>query len=161
MIKINKGLIDPIVKQGKESDRKRKNFNFHPEASDPMHRMIHASNIGTYVQPHKHENPDKTEAFIILQGKILLVEFDDEGNITDHFIMDAAKGNYGVEVPPRHWHMLITLENDTVFYEVKNGPWDPSDDKFFAPWAPSEGDKECQAYIQQVLDKLDLSIPKN
>lgn len=156
MIKIDQQLVKDVIEYAKVNERKRKNFNFHPTAKDPMHRMIHASNPGTYVQPHKHENPDKTEAFIILQGKVLLVEFDDHGNIMDHFIMEAGTQNYGVEVPPRAWHMLITLEENTLFYEVKNGPWDPSDDKFFADWAPKEGDTECDEYIQNVLNGLGL-----
>ncbi len=156
MIKIDKTLIDPLLKAGGESPRKRKNYNFHPEASDPMHRMLHASNTGTYVQPHKHENPDKTEAFVILKGKVVVIEFDDEGNITDHIIMQAGSENYGVELPPRAWHMLITLEDNSLFYEVKNGPWDPSDDKFFAPWAPKEGEEGCRAYNKKILKQLQL-----
>ena len=156
MIKINQGLIEPIVKESQDSPRKRKNFNFHPKASDSMHRMIHASNKGTYVQPHKHENPDKTEAFIILKGKVLIIEFNDLGEITDHIIMDSSTENYGVEIPPRVWHSLITLEDNSVFYEVKNGPWDPSDDKFFASWAPKEGDVEAENYMNSLLQKLQL-----
>jgi len=156
MIKINKDLINPIIKKGQESPRKRKNFNFHPDASDPMHRMIHASNKGTYVQPHKHENPDKIEAFIILKGKVLVIEFNDEGEIMDHIMMDPNSGNHGVEIPARVWHGLITLENDSVFYEVKNGPWDSSNDKFFASWAPKEGDAESEIYMNMILEKLQL-----
>lgn len=156
MIKINHDLIKGIVQEAAVNDRKRKNFNFHPAATDLMHRMIHASNPGTYVQPHKHENPDKTEAFIILKGKVLLIEFDDQGNIIDHFIMQANSANYGIEIPPRTWHMLITLQENSLFYEVKNGPWDAADDKFFAPWAPSEGDPNCGDYIKSTLKKLQL-----
>jgi len=156
MIKINKELIEPIIKEGQVSARKRKNFNFHPSASDPMHRMIHASNKRTYVQPHKHENPDKTEAFIMLKGRVVVIEFNDEGEIVDHIIMDPTTGNHGVEIPPRVWHSLITLENDSVFYEVKNGPWDPSDDKFFAPWAPQENENESENYMHNLLQKLQL-----
>lgn len=156
MIRINDDLIKDVIPEARSNKRLRKNFNFHPSASDPMHRMIHVSNIGTYVQPHKHENPDKTEAFIILKGKILLVEFDEEGSIIDHFIMQANTSNYGVEFVPKTWHMLITLENDSVFYEVKNGPWNPEDDKHFASWAPSEGDSDCAEYLKNILHRLNI-----
>lgn len=156
MIRIDHNLINPLIEEAKESPRKRKNFNFHPEASDLMHRMIHASNKGTYVQPHKHENPDKTEAFIILKGRVLVIEYNDDGEIIDHTILDVSKGNYGVEIPSRIWHSLITLENDSIFYEVKNGPWNPSDDKFFAPWSPKEGDPKAEIYMNTILKKLQL-----
>ena len=156
MIKINQDFLLPIIEEGQTSSRKRKNYNFHPDASDPMHRMIHATNPDTYVQPHKHENPDKTEAFIILKGKVLVVEFDDHGEIIDHMIMDPEKNEFGVEIPPRVWHTLITLEKDSIIYEVKSGPWDPSDDKFFAPWAPIEGEAGTKEYTKEVLQKLKL-----
>lgn len=156
MIKIDDSIINNLLAEGRTSQRKRKNFNFHPDASDPMHRMLHSTNTDTYVQPHKHEDPDKTEAFIILKGKVLIVEFNEEGTIIDHLIMDPEAGNYGAEIPPRVWHTLITLEDDSLIYEVKNGPWDPADDKFFATWAPEEGSHDCMDYNREILSLLNL-----
>lgn len=35
-----------------------------------------------------------------------------------------------------------------MFYEVKQGPYDPQRAKEFAPWAPLEGTPEALAYLQ-------------
>jgi cupin fold WbuC family metalloprotein len=154
MLVIDKKLTDSLTEEALIHPRKRKNLNFHRVFSDPMNRMLHAMEPETYVQPHKHENPDKREAFIILRGKVAVVEFDDAGNIREHIILDPLTGNYGAEIQPRTWHCLIVLEKGSLVYEVKDGPYDPSDDKFFASWAPAEGDPGTSAYRKKLLSQI-------
>jgi cupin fold WbuC family metalloprotein len=157
LVKITSNNLDKLSEKAKHSERKRMNFNFHKQPDDTLQRMIHVMHRGTYVQPHKHENPDKREAFIILRGRVALIEFDNEGKPTDHIIMDKNEGNFGVEVPPKIWHNLIALEDNSAVYEVKDGPYSPVDDKNFAQWAPKEGDKECKKYLKNLIRKLELS----
>ncbi len=64
MIKINKQLLMDVLSRSRFSPRKRINYNFHKEYSDPINRLLNAAQIGTYVRPHKHLN--KIEIFIIL-----------------------------------------------------------------------------------------------
>lgn len=157
LIKITSDELDKLSRKAKDSVRKRMNYNYHEQLDDTLQRMIHAMHKGTYVQPHKHEDPDKREAFIILRGRVALIEFDSNGKPVNHIILDGKAGNYGVEIPPKTWHSLIALENDSVVYEVKDGPYSPDDDKNFATWAPKEGDEECRQYIQNLISKLKLS----
>ncbi len=154
MIKINRQLLDEVSQKAQGRERKRQNFNFHPELSDPLQRMLNAIEPGTYVHPHKHENPDKVEAFVVLRGKLAVIEYDDAGEITDYSILSVESGNYGVEIPARKYHSLIALEEGTVVYEVKNGPYAALDDKNFAPWAPAEGAPGCEAYLSELLSKI-------
>ena len=156
MIKINETFISTTSEKAKKSSRRRQNFNFHKEDSATLQRMLNALELDTYIQPHKHENPDKVEAFFVLRGRILVVEFDDEGNITEHIVLDSRKGNYGAEIAPRTWHTIICLEPGSVAYEVKDGPYNAAVDKNFAPWAPAEGDKNCTAYLTEILEKLNV-----
>ncbi|HYG37105.1 MAG TPA: WbuC family cupin fold metalloprotein [Cytophagales bacterium] len=156
MIEINKELVDKVCEKANSSARLRMNHNFHENASDTMHRMINALQTGTYIRPHKHENPDKNEAFILLRGTVLIVEFDPSGNIVYHTILSHATGNYGVEIPPKTFHSLIPLEKDTVIYEVKDGPYDVKRDKIFASWSPEEGSPEGSAFNKSILDKLNI-----
>ena len=156
MIPINNKLLDAVSSRAKVSLRLRTNHNFHTTPSDTLHRMLNAVEPFSYVCPHKHENPDKREAFIILRGKMLVVEFDHGGNVTNHIILDPLTGNFGVELPPATYHTIIALAPDTVVYEVKDGPYDVSNDKGFAPWAPIENSADCQAYLTQLLDNLNI-----
>lgn len=151
MIKINQNLIAELAEIASISTRKRINYNFHKVPGDPLQRLLNVMQPNTYLQPHKHENPDKREVFIALKGKFLALEFGDEGNIVDFVILDPTTGNYAAEVPARTYHSVICLEPDSAIYELKDGPYDPADDKHFAPWAPKEGEAGCEGYIIKIL----------
>lgn len=163
MIKINDEFISITSDKAKKSPRKRQNFNFHKEDAATLQRMLNALELDTYIQPHKHESPDKVEAFFVLRGRILVVEFDDDGNVCEHIILDSKKGNFGAEIAPRTWHTIICLEAGSVAYEVKDGPYNAAIDKNFASWAPAESNDasiqaQCAAYNQKILAYLGISI---
>lgn len=158
MIKIDRNFTDKLINQAQKSTRRRVNYNFHKELSDTLQRMLNVMNKDTYVQPHKHENPDKREAFIILKGKILVIEFDDSGNIKEHILLDQTQKNYGCEIAPGTWHTLICIEENSIIYEVKDGPYIQETDKIFAPWAPQEGDSLCTEYNTALMQKLHFRL---
>jgi cupin fold WbuC family metalloprotein len=158
MKKVDTILLDTLGRKAGEAVRLRTNLNFHESYDAPVQRMINAMEPGTYLQPHKHENPDKTESFFILRGRLLVVEFDDEGRITDHAILDHDTGMYGVELPPRTWHTVVCLEPGSAAWEVKDGPYIPITDKNFAPWAPKEGDAGTTEYIRDILRQLGIHL---
>ncbi|MFW5886311.1 MAG: WbuC family cupin fold metalloprotein [Bacteroidota bacterium] len=153
MIKINQNLLQEIIFKARISTRRRMNYNFHEKASDTLQRMINVMIPGTYVQPHKHENPGKREVFIILKGKAWVIEFDDMGNINESYLMDPSLENYAVEIPPSTWHMIIPVE-ESVFYELKDGPYDPNSDKVFASWAPPETSPGKTTFVEEVLKSM-------
>lgn len=156
MLKIDEAFIEHTSQQARTSPRRRKNYNFHRHDADTLQRMLNAMEPDTYIQPHKHENPDKREAFFCLRGKIMVVEYNENGSISDHTILDPLSGNYGCEVSPRTWHSIISLQSGSVAYEVKDGPYDPAIDKHFAPWAPKEGEAGCIEFNQKVLKEIGL-----
>ena len=157
MIKINDGFLDITSAKAKKAERKRMNFNFHPSHDDPLHRMLNAMEPGTYIQPHKHEDPDRFEIFLALRGRFVAIIFDNQGNITDHAILDNREGKYGVEIPEKVFHTLLSLEPGSVAYEIKEGPYLPGAAKNFAPWAPPEGDPEVESYIENLLQEIGIS----
>jgi cupin fold WbuC family metalloprotein len=158
MQRIDQRLINQVSAEAGMAARKRKNYNFHTEENDPLQRMLNALEPGTYIVPHRHVNPAKREAFIILKGRVLFIEFDDTGHITDHCILDSATGNFGAEIHPGSYHTLIALEEGSVIYEIKDGPYHAKTDKEFAPWAPPEQHTEAAAsYLQQLLGELGMA----
>ncbi len=154
MMKITDKLISAVSDKAKTSIRKRCIYNFHNNTSDYIQRLINAAEPDTYVHPHKHENPDKIEIFLILKGRVLVIEFNDNGKITDHIILDSEKGNKGVEISPKTWHSFIVLKEGSVLYEIKEGPYIMETDKIFAEWAPEEGTKEGQEFNEKILSNL-------
>lgn len=104
------------------------------------------------MQPHMH--PDKCEAFIILKGSILFVIFDEKGNILRHQILAQGSDCLGLEIPPQTYHTLIALEEGTVIFEIKHGPYNALTDKVFATWSPKEGEEGYQLFKQNILSIL-------
>jgi cupin fold WbuC family metalloprotein len=147
---INAELLEKISQQAKFSSRKRQNYNFHETFDAVVQRMLNSIEPESYVCPHKHENPDKVEAFIVLKGKVKVIEFDDSGHIISHCTLSAEDGIYGSEIAPRIWHTVIALV-PSIVYEVKEGPYSPVNDKNFAPWAPKEGEPGTREYISELL----------
>ena len=146
-------LLDELSQKAKNSNRKRLNYNFHDDLADPINRMLNAFEPGTYIQPHRHENPDKREVFIVLRGSLVVAFFDDSGKPIDFILLDPKHGTYAIEVPPRVWHSVISLEHGTVVYEIKDGPYQQITDKNFASWAPKEGHPDCDEYLSSLTDK--------
>jgi cupin fold WbuC family metalloprotein len=158
MIKIDTTLLDATSALAKASPRRRMNHNFHQDFSDTLQRMLNAMEPLSYIQPHKHEDPDKREAFFALRGRFVVIEFDHEGNITGHILLDPLKGNFGAEIAERTFHTIVALDPGTVAYEVKDGPYSPIDDKNFAAWAPKEGAADAKEYLHQILSKVGIDI---
>jgi len=156
--KIDEELLSEVILEARERDRKRANYNFHSTYNDPINRMLNAFEPGTYIQPHKHENPDKREVFLLLKGKLAMVFFDDAGKVTEHVVLEQSAGNYGVEVPPGVWHTVISLKPGTIVYEIKDGPYEQENDKNFAAWAPKEGAVDCEEYLDEILKVLNLTV---
>jgi cupin fold WbuC family metalloprotein len=160
MLKITNKLIDDVSKEAKASKRKRCNYNFHTRYNDPIQRFLNAVEPDTYLRPHKHENQDKTEIFLILKGRVLILEFDDNGKIMDHIILDAEGENKGVEIPFNTWHSFISLQESSVLYEIKEGPFIQEKGKIFANWSPEEGTKEAHGFNKKILQELRIP-PEN
>jgi cupin fold WbuC family metalloprotein len=114
--------------------------------------MLNVIEPGTYIRPHKHDNPDKNEVFILLSGKALVLEFSDKGNITESYILDPITEDYGAEIGPGVFHTIISLAQDTVAYEVKEGPYLPATVKQFATWAPEEGSEGVEDYLNRLIE---------
>jgi cupin fold WbuC family metalloprotein len=148
---ISRSLVAASVAYSRESPRRRVIQPFHKGAADPLHRMLNAVQPDSYVRPHRHLDPPKAEAWIVLQGALAFFTFEDEGAVRDCLRLAANGENFGVDLAPGVYHGFIALEPDTVIYEVKTGPYSELDDKAFAPWAPLEGAPEAAGYMRRLL----------
>ena len=151
---INNDLINSVSTHAKQSKRMRMNFNFHTEDTALFQRMLNALEPSTYIRPHKHENPDKSEAFIAIRGKMAVITFDDNGRIIQSANIEPCSNCLGVEIPPCTWHTIISLESGSVAYEAKDGPYNPDTDKIFAKWSPAEDSPEAVSYLEFLKSEL-------
>lgn len=148
-------LIDlPLCRQlslrARENPRRRQNLNLHTELEAPSQRLLNALEPGTYVRPHRHLSSPRAETFVGLQGVLALCLFDDCGGLAQVVVFGPGTGVFGADVPPGAWHSVVCLEPGAVFFEAKDGPYRPLDDKDWPVWAPREGTPEAVDYLNHL-----------
>ncbi len=158
----NSDLTQIALNLAEKNPRKRAIVRIHEKLSDENHLMINAILGESYVQPHKHDELEKTEIFRIIKGKALVVFFDEEGRVEDKIEMDSdPDGRKIVTVRPGKWHTVIPMSDETVLLEAKKQPaggYNPETDKEMAPWAPDQKDIEFGLkYIMKLKGELDIS----
>jgi len=147
--------LEVVRRLARESDRGRAIVRYH-EPKDAVQRMLHAIEPESYVRPHCHDDPTRSEVFIALAGAALVVRFDAEGNVDERIEIRAGGPQFGCEIPPPCWHALFALDVGTVLYEVVNGPFDPADHKHYAAWAPPEDSPEAPAFLDELRRRVGL-----
>jgi len=142
--------IAQLMQLASTTSRKRTILRLH-EHEEPVQRMVNAMIPGTYIPPHKHENPDKVELFNIIVGRLAVLHFAEDGAVENVIVLDARGENRVVDVPPRTYHSLIPLEPCAAL-EIIQGPYDAETHKQLAAWAPDENSPEAEAYLQQLTE---------
>jgi len=145
---ITQQLLDDLMAQAAQSERGRVPYRFH-EHADPVQRMLNAIVPGSYITPHKHENPDKVELISILAGQAAVLHFSDTGEVLNIHLLTTDGPVRGVDIPPRTYHNFVAL-TPCVVLEIIQGPYHPDTHKQFAAWAPKEGSPECAPYLQNL-----------
>ncbi len=142
-------LFDELIARAAQSPRRRINHNFHRAMEENPHRFLNVLLRGTYIAPHRHLEPPKSESFVVLAGEIAFFTFDDTGRVATHTLL--GQDPLGIDIQPGVWHTLAVLSEHAVCFEVKPGPYLAANDKAFAPWAPREGDPAAAHYLASLL----------
>lgn len=147
---ITQDLLDQVTGEARDSVRMRKNYNLHPNDAFCCHRLLNAIEPGSFIQPHRHLDPNKDESMVILRGRLGVVAFDEGGAVTGTHLLQAGDA-VAVDIPHGEFHTVLSLEPGTVFFETKGGPYLPLTSEEKAPWAPVEGDGSTNAYLASLV----------
>ncbi|MFM2121946.1 MAG: hypothetical protein RLZZ589_383, partial [Cyanobacteriota bacterium] len=75
----------------------------------------------------------------VLQGALGLLLLAGDGQILQTERLSACGPLRGIELAEDQFHTLVALSRDAVLLELKQGPYQPTDDKDFLPQFPAEG----------------------
>ena len=148
---IETSQFDRLASEAAQGPRLRINHNFHGSMEDNPHRFLNVMLQGTYLRPHRHLLPPKSESFVVLEGSLAFIIFDESGRIAEGYELSAGGPVRGIDIGPGIWHTVFVLSERCVCFEVKPGPYRVSDDKEFAAWAPAEGDPSVPAFQENLL----------
>ncbi|CAD5107851.1 WbuC family cupin fold metalloprotein [Zestomonas carbonaria] len=143
---LDQALFATLADQARSNPRGRQHHNFHA-MEEPCHRLAVGLQPHTYIAPHRHLSEDKAESLLVLKGRLGLLTFDEQGNLTGTRELAAGGECVGVDLPPGVFHALVVLEADSVLFECKAGPYRPLGEGEQAPWAPREGEEGVAAYL--------------
>jgi cupin fold WbuC family metalloprotein len=148
---ITQELFNTLAEQASHHPRLRQNYNFH-ELSEKVQRFLNVLQPGTYVRPHHHNRPADVngfECFLVLQGELGILIFDQNQTVihTEHL---SAQGNVrGIELAEGTVHTIVALAPNTIMFELKEGPYYPTNDKNFLAGFPLEGTSEADQCVKQ------------
>ena len=149
---ITDDMFVQLISQAADSPRKRSHYNVHESPSDMVQKLFVAATTQSYFRPHRHT--DKSEFALVLRGQFVVFSFDDAGNITGHQHIGEGSGVNGLELAQNTWHCWLALSDVAVFFETKQGPYDPATASEFAPWAPAENTPEAAPYLAMLRNAI-------
>ena len=120
---ITQSLLDTLTAQAKAGPRLRQHYDLRNSEHDGSQRMLNALEPGTVLPIHRHLC--SSEAVAMLRGKANWIFYDDNGNVTGKYLIEAGGENPGIVVPMGQWHTLECLESGTVIMESKAGAFEP------------------------------------
>src|SRR5450631_4320072 len=147
---VTRELLARITAEARNSPRLRKNHNIHPSDESRCHRLLNAIEPASYIRPHRHLDPEKDEAFILMSGRLGIILFSPEGVVEQVVVLSLESGNLAADIPHGCYHSAVSLQPGTVFYEAKAGPYLPLTEAETADWAPLENDPAAPAYLERL-----------
>jgi cupin fold WbuC family metalloprotein len=141
--------LDALKDTAASATRARAHLNVHEELDANVQRLFIATQPDTYMRPHRHREAHKWEFFIVLQGRIDLLVFDELGELQQRVALSAEQTR-AVEVPPRTWHAYVCMAADTLAMEIKEGEYLPTEEQDFASWSPAENTAQAPAFLAQM-----------
>jgi len=152
---VTRELLLQVSDEARHNPRLRKNRNFHASDESRCHRLLNAVEPGSYIRPHRHLDPEKSEAFILMSGSLGIVTFTDSGLVAETVLLSHAGGNLAADIPAGVCHTALSLETGTVFYETKAGPYRQLLEDEICTWAPADTDPQAQDYLLKLRSLFD------
>lgn len=120
---IDQKFLDSLSAHAKANPRLRQSYDLRTTPDDKSQRMLNALEPGTIMPIHRHRNTSET--MVMVRGKLIDRFYDDDGSITDEFVMEPC-GQYAmVQINKGQWHSLEVLSSGTVIFEAKDGAYEP------------------------------------
>lgn len=148
-------LIDELIERASHESLRRARVCLHNNHEDQVQEMVIAFCRDSYIPPHRHLN--KSESFHMIHGEIMVVLFDDDGNVVQLIQMgEITSGKTTIfRLNSCQWHMIIPLSNVVVLHEVTTGPFIP-DSNLFPLWMPALDDKkQIDDFLRRIAETLE------
>ena len=150
-VSINHNLLIDL-KQFSDAGGEDVRLSLHKEPKAAIHDMIILQRRSNgYRRPHCHSL--KGETWHLLEGKMGVFVFDNDGGLTDSCLMEPG-GYFLYRLEPHQYHTAIPLSDFVIYHESKLGPFLGDADSLYPTWAPDNSDPVSAAAYQDKLINL-------
>lgn len=102
---LTQDIVNQVSYEAKTSPRLRMNHNLHESFEDSVQRMFNAIEPSSVIPIARH--PESNETLILLQGRLLVLIYNDQKEVIENVVLDKSLGNIGYHIPKGVWHSLI------------------------------------------------------
>lgn len=134
-------------------------LSLHRDPGEALHEMLILQRSDRFFPPKRH--PHKAKSFVIVEGRLLVAVFDDEGRPLDARVLEPG-GALSYRVAAGYFHVDLPMTETAVHLEYTLGPFTGVGDREMAPWGPPLGDADAgDAFRVRLLEMLGLSAQKD
>ncbi len=149
LLKMDGEYIASLKSLAQGNHDKKCTMCLHNDIRVHTHEMVNVYPKDTYVRPHSH--PFKSETKIMIEGKLKVIIFNDNGKVMEQFVMNRD-GIFTCRIDKGIIHTNIPL-TDVVFHEVTEGPFVGKDDSVFPKWAPEADDSRAvELFMNSIVE---------
>ena len=126
---IGKQDMSFLIKKSFESTDNKSRLCLHKNTRSSLHQMIIFHKKNYKVKIHKHLATE--ESYLLLKGK-MKVKFYDKHGLSKQTVTLSANSEklpFFINIPKNTFHNQEFIE-DTIFFEIKNGPFRKKNDRF-------------------------------
>ncbi len=138
-------MLNDLSRRAAAGPRQRMHHNIHESLDDPIQRLFVAVRFESYFRPHRHR--EKWECALVVRGLFDVLVFDDAGCVTERVTIGPEAKVTAFEIPAGLWHSWVPMRDDSVFFEIKQGPFHPLGAGDFADWSPEEGSADSARFL--------------
>jgi cupin fold WbuC family metalloprotein len=117
----------------KKHPLKRSRYCLHESDDSNVHEMIIVAHKSSELKAHRHPN-NKPESYHVLEGKLKVKIFNDDGSIKYEKILSADAHPKMYRINGNIWHQPIPMTEWVVYHEVATGPFSKERDVDYAKW---------------------------
>ena len=101
--------LNLLADKAAQAARLRAHLNVHESLDAPVQRLFIATEPATYMRPHRHSESHKWEFFMVLEGQINLLVFNETGKLIQRTPMSRTTTR-AVEIPANTWHAYVCMQ---------------------------------------------------
>ena len=155
VIPVSKSEVDFLREVAENSSLRKARVLLHGSPDKDLHEMVIVHSFGQYIQPHI--NLDSAKSFIVLDGEMAVVLFNNEGAISNYVQLGESNGALAflLRLDDPVFHTVVPISTTVTFLETVKGPYMQTHYAQFSP--PPNDTSESDKYMMWLMNELAIS----